>query len=879
MSFNLIKNYDPTKNAKLLAELDQNARYTESALNQLLGEIRTHVLTKKAHDARDIFFDDDSVYNRIVNTNKRINNLILNTAELAEVVDGRLDTEGELHPLLKDRLDKEYNKLKNRIDRVVNVKDFGAVGDGVTDDSEAFKRALGNGRVRLLVPAGTYIVRGLKLPSWTYLIGDGKGLTILKLHEETPAGEWVITNNDYLNGNRNIFIQGLSLDWNPDRQGGVGAVGGQKSSCLTLAKVSYGWIKDVEAINAGLHGIDITAPQYNHAADTAYTKDGCRYIWIDNCLSYGYGDDGITTHYSEFVFISNSFCLNPSGKAHEDGVSNSNGIEIDDGSKHVWVTNNFTSENIRGVEVKAHTDWPASQDVHIIGHISYKDCRSYDFRHIGHHEANDPISTTAFDVTVTDCTALEPVFNGLYADLSPRALVVSAYRNVTINGFTAIGDPTYDYKNNPVIAIQYKTRNISLNSINIRGFKKASTDIALIGGDQKTDNINISNVQIFNSAPEGMGIGSAIYTVNLSNISMINDGSGTNGLGSVNSQNSIIGVYAEGYANAAVIAGIAYKTFVPNNISKGTRVASSSGQVLTETSFIAASTSDCKASGNKTAVIASSSSEAAGEGSTIIASSGGSKTEGGRDAIIGSNNSKTSGVDENGKIIMASNAVLNNNNYSVRGGYGDSASPTAANTKWELDSMNGNIKGAGSITGSSSFSDYAEYFESVDGKAIKSGTIVTLENEKIKAAVEGDHMLGVISETAGVVLGEMTFHWKNRYILNEFGGLIYEERTIDIINDDTGEVTQEVRMMPKENPEWVDGDYLSREERPEWNIVGLLGQVYVRIDNTVEAGDYLKPHEGIATRSEDFGQGWRAMKITTKYDPDKGYGIALCFIR
>ncbi|MBT2615336.1 MULTISPECIES: peptidase G2 autoproteolytic cleavage domain-containing protein [unclassified Bacillus (in: firmicutes)] len=879
MSFNLIKNYDPTKNAKFLSELDQNARYTEYALNQLLGEIRNHILTKKAHDARDIFFDGDSVYDRVINTNRRINNLILNTAELAEVVDGRLDTEGVIHPVLKDRLDKEYNKLKNRIDRVVNVKDFGAVGDGVTDDSEAFKRALGNGRVRLLVPAGTYIIRGLKLPSWTYLIGDGKGLTILKLHEDTPAGEWVITNNDYLNGNRNIFIQGMSLDWNSDRQGGVGAAGGQKSSCLTLAKVSYGWIKDVEAINAGLHGFDITSPVYNHASDTDYTKDGCRYIWIDGCVAYGYGDDGITTHYSEYVFISNNFCVSPSGNAHEDGISNSNGVEVDDGSKHVWLTNNFTSGNIRGVEVKAHADWPASQDVHIIGHVSYRDVRSYDFRHIGHHAATDPVSTTAFDINVTNCTAIEPIFNGLYEGLTPRALAISAYQNVAVSGFTAIGDPNYDYQNNPVIAIQYKSRNIGLHNINIRGFKKASTDIRLFGGDQNTDYINISNIQILNSAKEGIGIGGAIYHVNISNVNMINDGSGETGLISVNSQDSITGVFAEGYANAAMIAGNIYKDFVPNNLKGGTRIASSSGQPSTETSAIISSTVDCKATGDKTAVIASSNSEAAGEASVIIGSSGGSKTEGGRDVIIGSNNSRTPGKDENGKIILASNSVVNDNNYSVRGGYGASEIPTTANAKWELDSMNGNIKGAGSITGSSSFSDYAEYFESVDGKPIKTGTIVTLENEKIKAAVEGDHMLGVISETAGVVLGEMTFHWKNRYILNEFGGLIYEETTVKIINDETGEVTEEVRMMPKENPEWIDGDYLSREERPEWNIVGLLGQVYVRIDGTVEAGNYIRSKEGIATRSEDFGQGWRIMKITSKYDPDKGYGIALCFIR
>ncbi|WP_217904822.1 glycoside hydrolase family 55 protein, partial [Bacillus sonorensis] len=305
----------------------------------------------------------------------RFANVIVNHdgKDVKEIVDARVTTDGKIAQTLKDRLDFEFNKLEQKIKRTVNVDDFGAVPDGKTDSTEAFRKALGNGRVRVVLSAGTYIVKGIKLPSWTYLIGQGKGVTILKLHENTPASEWVITNADYEKGNRNIFVQGISLDWNPDRQGGVGATGGQHSSCLTLANVKFGWVKDVEAINAGLHGIDITAPTYDHLPSTQYTKDGCRYIWLDNCVAYGAGDDGITTHYSEYIFISNSYSFDQRGTAHPKGQSNSNGIEIDDGSKHVWLINNFTSGNIRGVEVKAHKEWPAARNVHVIGHVSYHD--------------------------------------------------------------------------------------------------------------------------------------------------------------------------------------------------------------------------------------------------------------------------------------------------------------------------------------------------------------------------------------------------------------------------------------------------------------------------------------------------------------------------
>ncbi|UTI42095.1 peptidase G2 autoproteolytic cleavage domain-containing protein [Niallia sp. RD1] len=823
----------------------------------------------------DIEDDMKYVTKSIDDTNKRISNLILSSSDFPEIVDARQDAEGVVSVSLKERLDKEYNKLLSKIKRTVYVTDFGAVGDGITDDTEAFRKAMGTGKVRVVVPAGVYVVRGLKIPSWVELVGDGMGLTIIILHEDTPATEWVITNQDYINGNRNISIKGMTLDWNKSRQGGVSATGGQHSSCLSLAKVKFAWIKEVEGINPGLHSFDITAPTYDHLPDTDYTKDGCRFVWIDNCVGSGYGDDGITTHYSEYIWISNNHLSDPDGDAHEDGVSNSNGIEIDDGSKHVWVINNYTTGNIRGVEVKAHTEWSAAQDVHIIGHTSYQDVRAYDFRHIGHHTVEDPDSTTAYDVVMTNCTAIEPVFNDLYAGLTPRALTISAYVNVNISGFTAIGDPTYNYDDNPVIAVQYKSRNIGLHNINIRGFKKASTDIRLIGGDQKTDNINISNVQIYKSAKEGIGIGSDIYHVNLTNITMIGE-NGQVGLSSVNSQDSIVGVHAEGYTLAASIAGNDYVDFVPNNVKGGTRIASTSGYAKTETSTIISSTSDSKATGDKTAVIASSNSEAAGEGSVVIASSGGSRTEGGRDAIIGSNNSKTTGSTENGKVILASNGVVNDNNYSVRGGYGDSENPSIGNTKWELDSISGTGKFTGAVTGASSFSDYAEYFESLDGEKIKSGFIVTLENGKIRKANKNEIPLGVISETAGNILGQATYHWQNRFLTNEFGGLILEEKTVGIQDDETGEYKEEKHMLPVENPEFdINEQYVSREERDEWNIVGLLGQVRIRIDETVQENGFISPNDGIGTSSDN---GWKVMKITTPYDESKGYGVALCFV-
>ena len=44
-----------------------------------------------------------------------------------------------------------------KLNDTVSVKDFGAVGDGVTDDTAAIQAALDSGASTVTVPDGTYI--------------------------------------------------------------------------------------------------------------------------------------------------------------------------------------------------------------------------------------------------------------------------------------------------------------------------------------------------------------------------------------------------------------------------------------------------------------------------------------------------------------------------------------------------------------------------------------------------------------------------------------------------------------------------------------------------------------------------------------------------
>ena len=123
--------------------------------------------------------------------------------------------------------------------------------------------------------------------------------------------------------------------------------------------------------------------------------------------------------------------------------------------------------------------------------------------------------------------------------------------------------------------------------------------------------------------------------------------------------------------------------------------------------------------------------------------------------------------------------------------------------------------------------DYAEFFEWLDSNSSKEdrrGISVVLEGDKIREAVDGEEPIGVISGNPSVVGDADTGRWKGKYLRDEFNTYIQEDYTVQ--GEDGNIITQQQRKL---NPDYdSELEYVKREDRPEWDCVGLMGKIRIR---------------------------------------------------
>lgn len=190
---------------------------------------------------------------------------------------------------------------------------------------------------------------------------------------------------------------------------------------------------------------------------------------------------------------------------------------------------------------------------------------------------------------------------------------------------------------------------------------------------------------------------------------------------------------------------------------------------------------------------------------------------------------------------------------------GNGSKDTTRSNAYKLDANgNGWFEGTVASTGA----DYAEYFEWLDGNPDgedRIGRVVTLDGEKIRYAQPGEYILGVISGTALVLGDNPGDEWKDKFVKDKYGRFLtetvedfveyFDYETGTMVTESTGLVERKI-LNPAFNP---DDEYVTRKERNEWEIVGMMGKLHVTDDGTCVPNGYAKvSHNGIVTHSDEI---------------------------
>jgi len=133
-----------------------------------------------------------------------------------------------------------------------------------------------------------------------------------------------------------------------------------------------------------------------------------------------------------------------------------------------------------------------------------------------------------------------------------------------------------------------------------------------------------------------------------------------------------------------------------------------------------------------------------------------------------------------------------------------------------------NLRGDGNAYADGSWNgggaDYAEYFEWKDGNSSdedRVGISVKLDGDKIVVSSDSDNgsdIIGVISANPSITGDSAWSKWNEKYLKDDYGRYKL---------DGNGERTL--------NPDYdKDKTYIAREDRKEWDVVGLMGKLRIK---------------------------------------------------
>lgn len=351
-------------------------------------------------------------------------------------------------------------------------------------------------------------------------------------------------------------------------------------------------------------------------------------------------------------------------------------------------------------------------------------------------------------------------------------------------------------------------------------------------------------------------------------------------------------------AIAVVSGGRGYsgstEAIIIHNVAESAVMGSSNSLIFDASNSLILSSRRCQVSSSLVTVMSSQRCQATGGRSTIIGSSD-SKAIGSGCILIGAYRSVAAA---SGAVVMGRRTISKTPN-SFSFGNSDVGRESVENLKFQVG-PGGKVTAAGYFAGEANNRGYAEFFRNAVHEEISLGSIVKISSGVISLCEAGEEVLGVVSNSSLLVAGDSTFHWSSKFLLGDFGEIVYEEVkmvrwfdersgfSFDGPLSEAGEVGKKIpsnaefytAKVPKVNPNY-DGlkEYVPRSERKDqWSCVSLIGTVKVRIGRGVKSGDYLVGTKGLGVKADKGGR-LLCLEVCREYGEDKGYGVASCLLR
>lgn len=313
----------------------------------------------------------------------------------------------EIRQSFEDIKNSLTNVTKETKDSGISVKWFGAKGDGITDDTLPFQKALDMGG-KIIVPFGTYLVGQLRMKSNSQLVGNGKPLLKhnIDIPSTSPFPRAMISNQnlpsyktpsdptrEYHAGlDSNISIDNIDFDGMDNDIYGIQMV------CVDFVNITNCFVRNTSG------GTDFRAVRdaYVSVSLNNIKEDGVSVS--DQNFKPKFGERGISTRIVfENCLVENSCLVNTNNPP------DANAYEIDDGMSFIYFVNCGAINNQgSGFEIHVHTTEYDVTDIFYINCYAINNVPSVgvDRTVAGFHLGQTPSESAISRIVYQNCTSI-----------------------------------------------------------------------------------------------------------------------------------------------------------------------------------------------------------------------------------------------------------------------------------------------------------------------------------------------------------------------------------------------------------------------------------------------------------------------------------------